>query len=643
MKKKYAVFTALMMSCALLFMSACGSCKGKEKETFKEVYIPDMVTSTDKYDTTHIYEATASDKYLVRDGATDYVIVYPEGNTDEQVTFATQELVDLFYLATGLALPVMTDAEAKSAGKNAVLSLGKTSYLTNQEYISEVGKLNQSGYIIRTEGANVLMLGKSGSGTLYAAYEFLHMQFGFKAFAIDEIAIERNVTEKVLYNFNVTDDPDFEYRLTTSGETNNDTTFMNRLRIQNSNDLWIPLGGVVWHNYLDVLPYSEYGDEHPDWYNSTKTNLNIGVDVEEMSDAVMKQIIKDIAAYPDLNQFTFTQEDGTGWGDAPINNENYEKYGTHAVEAIRFINVLSEKLDKYLKENNIDREIRIVDFAYSHIQQAPVRVNSDGSMQLMEPDLHYKGNVGVMICTSNVNSYFSLYHPQNAAAEQNIQKWKMISDTFYFWMYDANFQDYLLPFDNFSSMQPNYQYAYENGAIYLFDQMQWNNVSGTDWYRLKQYLSSQLLWNVQLDVPHLIEEWFENYFKDAAPEMKRVFDEERAWFAYLAEDDPTSVGSINTKKLLNVQYWPKNMLEGWLDAIDEAYAAIEEYKAEDPALYTKLYDRICQESISFRYLLVTLYPDSFDDLAAAKAALKADCFRLGVTRSAEFQQVGDTL
>lgn len=111
----------------------------------------------------------------------------------------------------------------------------------------------------------------------------------------------------------MTDNPDFEYRLTTSGETNNDTTFMNRLRIQNSNDLWIPLGGVVWHNYLDVLPYSEYGDEHPDWYNSTKTNLNIGVDVEEMSDAVMKQIIKDIAAYPDLNQFTFTQEDGTGW------------------------------------------------------------------------------------------------------------------------------------------------------------------------------------------------------------------------------------------------------------------------------------------------------------------------------------------
>ena len=210
-------------------------------------------------------------------------------------------------------------------------------------------------------------------------------------------------------------------------------------------------------------------------------------------------------------------------------------------------------------------------------------------------------------------------------------------------MYGANFQDYLLPFDNFSSMQPNYQYAYENGAIYLFDQMQWNNVSGTDWYRLKQYLSSQLLWNVQLDVPHLIEEWFENYFKDAAPEMKRLFDEERAWFAHLAEEDPTSVGSINTKKLLNAQYWPKNLLEGWLDAIDEAYAAIEEYKSEDPALYTKLYDRICQESISFRYLLVTLYPDSFDDLAAEKASLKADCFRLGVTRSAEFQQVGDTL
>ena len=80
--------------------------------------------------------------------------------------------------------------------------------------------------------------------------------------------------------------------------------------------------------------------------------------------------------------------------------------------------------------------------------------------------------------------------------------------------------------------------------------------------------------SVQLDVPHLIEEWFENYFKDAASEMKSLFDEERAWFAHLAEEDPPSVGSINTKKLLNAQYWPKNLLEGWLDAIDEALSLI---------------------------------------------------------------------
>lgn len=642
MKKEILNVISALMGVTMLFTACNGGCNNK-KQNFEEVYVPDMVVSSDKYDTTHVYEAQLSDKDLVKDGKSEYAIVYPENNQNEWVDLAVEELQNFFYQATGIMLPVMKDSEAKNAGRNKVLSLDSTVYVT-EENKEQAGVLNDSGFIIRTEGDAVIILGNGNYGTLYGVYEFLHIQFGYKIYAIDEIVIETGVDNKKLYDFNVTDMPDFEYRLTNTGETNNDTIFASRLRLQSETRIWIPFGGEVWHNYLDVLPYSVYGAAHPDWYNSDKTNLNIGVDMDAMTDAVLEQVKKDVLAYPNLNQLTFTQEDGSNWGDAEINQSNKEKYGTNAVEAIRFINMLTEKVENWLEEENIDREIRIVDFAYSHIQQAPVKVNENGDLELMEPDLHYNGNNAIMICTSNVNSYFSLYDTENADAELNIQKWKLVSDTLYFWMYNANFKDYLMPFDNFSSMQPNYQYAYENGARYMFDMLQWNQVSGTDWYRLKQYLSSQLQWNIQLDVPTLIDAWFENYFKEAASPMRKFYDAERAWFAYLAEKNPSIVGSINNPSpLRKTENWPERMLDGWLELMDEALQSIEIYKEEDPDLYQKLSDRICQESISIRYMKITLYPESFDDINKAKASLKADCYRLGVTRSAEFVQVGDSI
>lgn len=640
MKKKTLGVLSAALSAVMLF-AACNG--GGCNQNFKEVYVPDMVVSTDKYDTTHIYDAVLSDKDLVKDGKSDYTIVYPAEEQSEWVKLAVEELQTFFYQATGIMLPATTDTDAKAAGKTKVLSLGRTSYVTNQDHIAEADALNNSGFIIRTDGDAVLMFGNSGYGALYAAYEFLHMQFGYKTYAKDEIAIETNVTDKKLYDFNVTDEPDFEYRLATSGEGNHDVIFASRLHAQTENNIWIPYGGKVWHNYLDVLPYDKYGAAHPDWYNSNRTNLNIGVDMEEMTDAALEQLKKDVLAYPELNQVTFTQEDGSPWGDAPINQENLAKYGTQAVEAIRFINMLTEKFEAWLEEAGINRKVRIVDFAYSHMQQAPVTVNADGSMTLMEPDLHYTGNNAIMICTSNVNAYFSLYHEQNEAAAENIQKWKQVSDTIYFWMYNANFKDYLLPFDNFSSMQANYQYAYENGAGYIMDMMQWNQVSGTDWYRLKQWLSAQLTWNVQLDVPSLINEFFAQYFKGAAPEMRKVFDSQRAWFAHLAEQDPSSVGSINTQRLHDAKYWPEGVLRGWLEGFDAAQASIESLKSTDAALYEKLSERILQETISIRYLLITLYPETFDDVQTETISLVRDCYNLGVTRSAEFVQVGESL
>ena len=203
MKKEILNVISALMGVTMLFTACNGGCNNK-KQNFEEVYVPDMVVSSDKYDTTHVYEAQLSDKDLVKDGKSEYAIVYPENNQNEWVDLAVEELQNFFYQATGIMLPVMKDSEAKNAGRNKVLSLDSTVYVT-EENKEQAGVLNDSGFIIRTEGDAVIILGNGNYGTLYGVYEFLHIQFGYKIYAIDEIVIETGVDNKKLYDFNVTD------------------------------------------------------------------------------------------------------------------------------------------------------------------------------------------------------------------------------------------------------------------------------------------------------------------------------------------------------------------------------------------------------------------------------------------------------
>ena len=120
--------------------------------------------------------------------------------------------------------------------------------------------------------------------------------------------------------------------------------------------------------------------------------------------------------------------------------------------------------------------------------------------------------------------------------------------------------------------------------------------------------------------------------------MKQLFDEENTWFAYLAEVHGYSGKvSYTESNFVIEEYWPKGLLEGWLNLIDQAYAKIEHYKQTDPALYEKLRDRITLESITFRYMQIHLYKLLYSDVDSQRMVktFKEDCIALGLTQYRE--------
>lgn len=631
--------------------------KGKKKRIFAVVSAVIMVFSAGCKDKSkdvnvvveergmHERTVSATDFDLVKDGTSDYIIVTAQNETNEAVKFAVEELRQNFYESTGVDLETKKDSEVTYSDSAKILSIGETSLLNKAGITLNKKELGRDGYIVQTKGTSVFMVGGSGDGTLFAVYGWLKEQLGYEYYAIDEIAIDKNVTNEKLLNVSLKDRPDFDYRLTNFGEAWFDDTVARRARFNASNSLWINFDGVVdgvqssvaYHTSFNIVSPDVYKKAHPDWYSPDGKQLCFSRDPENLAKVVVERITQELDKYPDKNILTFTQQDSNTWCTCAKCTESLNKYGTNSATYILFMNRIAEDVTKWVEAKYPGREVLLAMFAYQQTEAAPV-VKQGNEYVPVDEKLRLHDNVALFYCPIFAEYYYDFNAEQNVNVAATLDKWCVLAKTIFAWTYGANFQVYLAPYNNFNSMQNNYRFLYDRGTKYIFDQHQYNQIAGTDWYRLKGYLSSNLQWKIDSNQAELVDKFFTNYYKDASSVMKQLFDEENTWFAYLAEKYGYN-GKVSyvESNLVIEEFWPKGLLESWLGLIDEAYAKIEPYKTTDPVLYEKLKDRITLESISFRYMQIRLYKllYSESDSQMMIKTFKADCNALGLTQYKE--------
>ena len=593
----------------------------------------------------HERTVTETDVDLVKDGESDYVIVTPANEKDDAVEFAVEELRQNFYEATGVDLDTQKDSEISYSDTAKILSIGETSFMQQAGVTLDKKEVGHDGYVVQTKGNSVFMVGGSGDGTLFAVYGWLKEQFGYEYYAIGEIAIEKNATNEKLLNVTLKEKPDFDYRVTSYGEAWFDTTVARRSRFNQSGDLWIDFEGVVdgvksnvaYHTSFNIVSPDLYMAEHPEWYAPDGKQLCLSRDPENLAKVVVARITEALDKYPDKNILTFTQQDHNTWCDCDKCLESLNKYGTNSAVYILFMNRIAEEVTKWVEEHYPGREVLLAMFAYQQTEEAPV-VRENGKYVPVDEKLRLHDNVALFYCPIFAEYYYDFNAEQNVNVADTLDKWCVLANTIFTWTYGTNFQIYLAPHNTFSSMQNNYRFLYDRGNKYLFDQHQYNQISGTDWYKLKGYLTSNLQWKIDSNQDELINNFFTNYYKDASSVMKQLFDEENTWFAYLAEKyGYNGKVSYTESNFVVEEYWPKGLLEGWLALIDEAYKKIEHYQKTDPILYEKLRDRITLESITFRYMQIKLYKLLYSDVDSQEMikSFKTDCIALGITQYRE--------
>ena len=633
------VATALASFLALSVFAGCFDKGNPSNSTSIAIEQEDQVRGT------HERTVTETNVDLVKNGQTDYVIVTPANENHEAVLFAATELRQNFFKATGVSLDVKTDAEIEYTSASKVLSIGETSFLQTAGVTLDKNDLGTSGYVVQTKNNSVFMVGGSGYGSLYAVYGWLSEQFDYEYYAIGETYIQTELTEEKLLSVTLKEKPDFAYRMTNFGEAWFDLSVAHRARFDPANSIWVTFGGAQYHTSFNIVPPEIYMEEHPDWYAKNGEQLCFSRDPDGLAEAAVENMKKAFREFPDRNIATFTQQDHFSWCDCQLCTEALQKYGTNSAVYIKFVNKIADELAAWAKEEFNGREITIAMFAYQKTEDAPVKETANG-YEPIDDTVRLSKNVALFYAPIYASYYYDFNHEENLKAATTLEKWKVLSDTLFVWMYGANFRLYLAPYNNFNSMQNTYRYLYDKGAKYIFDQQQFNQVSGTDWYKLRGYLSSNLQWKIDSDQTELINNFFTHYYKDASAAMKRLFDEEMTWFAYLEEyHGYNGTVSYTESTLLKEEFWPQGLLEGWLAIIDEAYKAIEPLKVSNPSMYETLTQRIKLESLTFRFMQLELYDVYYSEMQVEemKESFKRDCIELGVRQYAESVAIGEYL
>lgn len=650
MRKKIFFGTAFMA--VVLMFSACTQGGAPADETKRP-------TASNETQT-----VAFSDTPFVKNGKSDYIIVVSDW-ADENEKFAARELQHFIEEATGCRLGVTKEISRDES--KPYISVGNTQLAKDEGLVPERESVGTNGFLLKTVNGNMYIAAYHSIGTRNGVYEWLSYMFGYECYATDEIALTHTKNRNVPL-FDLTVRPSFDWREANYREIlaidGKDMTGGSRFKMNQTEEIW--LFGHDTHNSLQVvspvptttsgkynLDTFDYRDEkYASWYardekgdtltwaydhdKSQTVPVQLCYSSDELCEQYTENLIK-ILQTESASQMLMGMEDNRSWCHCEKCSASKEQYGTDAAAVIKFANKVQRGVNEWYEENEPYTDpVKLVIFAYYATVDPPVVYDSGkGAYAAMDESVRLDSDVGIMFAPIDASYSRPFTDDVNENTKNQVLGWSALTDNLYAWTYSLLCSSSLILHDTFEVMQENYAFLSENGTISVYDQTEHYNDKSSAFGRLKLYVQSKLQWDVSLNMEALIDDWFANYFKEAAADMQRVFNEERQWLVHVYND--LNATGIIQEDLCQAEYWNKGVLDDWLRSIGYAYRSIEKYREEDEALFVRLYDRITLESLQFRYILISCFPEVYTEkeLTTMKKEFKTDFERSGVTSYSE--------
>ncbi len=582
---------------------------------------------------------------LVQDGVSEYKIVLSATATANEL-FAANELANFLNLATGAELEIVTDEEYPSS--DAIIAIGNTKQAQAANAVSGQN-LATSSFVLKTVGNSLYVTAdKNGDGEacLYGVYQILQDAVNFRVYAADEIGYDTDNDTIPLYNYDKVYKPTFDQRELGYASIANDETYKKRMRlVWHDTDVRWTLHGhtqashFVNPDFSDTLhPEHEgmtYGQAHPDWFDGGQLCWSAGAEMERVA---AEKLIRYIENYPQGEYIMLGQMDNTDYCSCDRCKKKMAELGINpAGMQVLFLNNVIRIAEKWRAENRPEQDVKYVTFAYNGTLQPPVKKDGNGNLVAINDQVKPHDKLYIYFTPIETDFAVDLSNQRNLSVMEALNGWNALaSGRIMVYIYDINFHNYFINFNNFGTVEGMYRDYLDNGVYYMYSQGPIDTCVPC-FQEMRVFVESQLMWDIGQGYDNLVNEFMQAYYRDAAPAVRKFYELIRNRYArYYAVDD-TSLGGGIYDSIGDSDIWTENLVNALGDALDDALSAVEKYKATDNELYAKLHDRIMKEYLSVIFLKLSYYQASYTSaqIAEMKANFKYYTTYFQITNYAE--------
>jgi len=449
-----------------------------------------------------------------RGKAAEYSIVIPAKALPAQ-EYAAEELRDFTEKVTGVRLPIVTNATSASLPVKAIV-LGNMRLEDNPPGQSD-------GFRLKADGGRLYIVGGNERGTLYGVYEVLERFAGCRWYASWHSAIPCRERIEVPANLDETQTPAFLMREPFWYDVSSHPEFSARLRVNSRswNEMGEKYGGDPYrfggglgscHTFDKLLSPEKYFDSHPEYFSMVKgrrikERTQLCLTNPDVLRIVTSNVLERIRKDPGAKFYGVSQNDWYNFCECPACKAVDDEEGSHAGTMIRFVNAVAEAVEKEFPGAIIET------LAYQYTRKAPKKTK-------------LRHNVVPCLCTIECDFAQPLDKSQfkeNIAFCKDIDEWSKLTDFLYIWDYTTDFANYTMPWPNVYALQGNLQFFRRNGVKAIFEQGAYQG-RHADFAELKAWLLAKWMWNPDLPMKDLLDDFFAGYYGKAAPFVRDYFE-----------------------------------------------------------------------------------------------------------------------
>jgi hypothetical protein len=273
-------------------------------------------------------------------------------------------------------------------------------------------------------------------------------------------------------------------------------------------------GGVegYWavHTFYPLLPPEEFFATKPEWYSlidgkRSHDRAQLCLTNPEVLDMLTERLKLRMRENPDNLIYCVSQNDWHGACECDNCQAIATREESEAGPVVWFVNQVAERV----KDEFPDKYIGTL--AYQYTRKPPKTIKP-------------VDNVVIRFCS--IECCFAhdfLTCPQNVSFVEDMKGWAKIAKNVYIWDYVVDFSNYVMPFPNFAVLQPNIQTLRDHNAIGIMEQAAYQSRGG-DFSELKAYLISKLLWNPEVKVEPIIDDFMYGFYGRSGQYIREYFD-----------------------------------------------------------------------------------------------------------------------